>query len=180
MIRAALPNASGVGHANPLLKSKPIGNHSSRKVHICRCNADQPSEVNAATFQQRRRAIASLAAAAAAFSAWQPNNAAVAIQGLTAGRIPGVSGPGTDGFYKYQRPEGKSGRFLRCNNLFWRYKYLFKNNATATTASFTGNKLVVFLFQLLQVAMALAGLKSPATLSRSPPDGTKPLFLLQI
>lgn len=35
---------------------------------------------------------------------------ALAIQGLTAGRIPGVSSePDADGFYMYKRPEGKSG-----------------------------------------------------------------------
>jgi len=34
---------------------------------------------------------------------------AKAVQGLTAGRIPGISGPDKDGFYLYTRPEGKSG-----------------------------------------------------------------------
>lgn len=35
---------------------------------------------------------------------------ALAIQGLTAGRVPGISGaPDADGFQQYQRPEGKSG-----------------------------------------------------------------------
>lgn len=32
-----------------------------------------------------------------------------AIQGITAGRIPGVTGPDADGIYTYTRPEGKSG-----------------------------------------------------------------------
>lgn len=31
------------------------------------------------------------------------------VQGLTAGRIPGVTGPNAEGFYTYTRPEGKSG-----------------------------------------------------------------------
>lgn len=46
--------------------------------------------------------VAALAAAAACPPAW-------AIQGITAGRIPGVTGPDKDGYYRYQRPEGKSG-----------------------------------------------------------------------
>ena len=34
---------------------------------------------------------------------------AEAVQGLTAGRIPGLTGPDADGFMRYTRPEGKSG-----------------------------------------------------------------------
>jgi hypothetical protein len=113
MIGVALPNALRVGHANPLLTaSKPIEHARFPYKQVCSCSANQPDEVNTISSQQRRRAIASLTAAAAAFTAWQPNNTAKAIQGLTAGRIPGVSGPGPDGFYKYQRPEGKSGMFF--------------------------------------------------------------------
>ena len=108
MIGPALSNALRIGSVNPLLKSQAIELKRCSSKQICRCSADQPDEVNVTTSQDRRRAIASLTAAAAAFTAWQPNTAH-AIQGLTAGRIPGVSGPGPDGFYKYQRPEGKSG-----------------------------------------------------------------------
>jgi hypothetical protein len=43
----------------------------------------------------------------AAAAAWQPP--ASAVQGLTAGRIPGVTGPDPDGYMTYTRPEGKSG-----------------------------------------------------------------------
>jgi len=32
-----------------------------------------------------------------------------AIQGLTAGRIPGIEGPDSEGYFLYTRPEGKSG-----------------------------------------------------------------------
>lgn len=32
-----------------------------------------------------------------------------AVQGLTAGRIPGVTGPDSSGLFRYTRPEGKSG-----------------------------------------------------------------------
>ncbi|KAL4448957.1 hypothetical protein ABPG77_007674 [Micractinium sp. CCAP 211/92] len=53
-----------------------------------------------------RRSMLAGAAALATAAACQP---ALAIQGLTAGRIPGITGPDDDGFYTYQRPEGKSG-----------------------------------------------------------------------
>ncbi|PRW33039.1 domain-containing 4 [Chlorella sorokiniana] len=53
-----------------------------------------------------RRALLGAAAALAAAACQPP---AWAIQGLTAGRIPGVSGPDADGWYTYTRPEGKSG-----------------------------------------------------------------------
>jgi len=118
MVGAALPNALCVGHANSLLiASKPIKQARFPDKQVCRCNAEQLDEVNSVASQQRRRAIASLTAAAAAFTTWQPNNTAKAIQGLTAGRIPGISGPGPDGYYKYQRPEGKSGMFFTIPSL---------------------------------------------------------------
>lgn len=57
-----------------------------------------------------RRAALGLVAGAAAVTAAGPHQSAWAVQGLTAGRIPGVSTePDKDGFYLYQRPEGKSG-----------------------------------------------------------------------
>ncbi len=111
-----MPNALRIGQVNLLQKSKAINHGRFSAKQICRCSADQSDEVNAATSQQRRRAIASLTAAAAAFSSWQSTNTAQAIQGLTAGRIPGISGPGSDGFFKYQRPEGKSGMFSCFSN----------------------------------------------------------------
>lgn len=49
------------------------------------------------------------AALAVATAAVLPVQPAVAIQGITAGRIPGVTGPDAEGYMKYQRPEGKSG-----------------------------------------------------------------------
>jgi len=58
--------------------------------------------------QSRRSALASLLAAAAATAVLPPP--ASAIQGLTAGRIPGLaSSPSPDGTFLYTRPEGKSG-----------------------------------------------------------------------
>ena len=56
----------------------------------------------------RRSTLALLAAGAAGLAHRAPP--AAAIQGLTAGRIPGLaSRPGPDGTYAYVRPEGKSG-----------------------------------------------------------------------
>lgn len=52
---------------------------------------------------------ASTAGLLAAAALWAQPQAALAIQGSTAGRIPGLKGPGEDGLYTYTRPEGKSG-----------------------------------------------------------------------
>jgi hypothetical protein len=65
----------------------------------------------AAAVSLDRRALLG-AAVALAVSACQPP--AWAVQGLTAGRIPGVSGPDADGLYTYTRPEGKSGEGCLC------------------------------------------------------------------
>jgi hypothetical protein len=54
-----------------------------------------------------RRSTLLLATALAAGLAQVP--AAQAIQGLIAGRIPGITGPDAEGYYLYTRPEGKSG-----------------------------------------------------------------------
>jgi len=60
-----------------------------------------------------RRAALGLVAGAAAVTAAGPQQSAWAVQGLTAGRIPGVSTePDKEGFYLYQRPEGKSGGWV--------------------------------------------------------------------
>ena len=75
----------------------------------CVCSAEQnaPDLLDC----DRRRALVSLAScvgvAALAPGALAPR--ADAIQGLTAGRIPGITGPDADGFFTYARPEGKSG-----------------------------------------------------------------------
>ncbi|KAL4422711.1 hypothetical protein ABPG75_008908 [Micractinium tetrahymenae] len=53
-----------------------------------------------------RRSLLAGAAALATAAACQP---VLAIQGSIAGRIPGITGPDADGFFTYQRPEGKSG-----------------------------------------------------------------------
>lgn len=37
----------------------------------------------------------------------------VLVQGLIAGRIPGVTGPDSEGYMTYTRPEGKSGEPAR-------------------------------------------------------------------
>jgi len=62
----------------------------------------------------RRQALASVAATLAVSTF--PSGNANAIQGLTAGRIPGVTGPDKDGYYTYTRPEGKSGKFFKISN----------------------------------------------------------------
>eukprot|EP00887_Chlorella_sp_A99_P000195 scaffold13.g195.t1 len=67
--------------------------------------AQGAGEVHAAG---RRRLLLSAASALAAAATWQ-QQPATAVQGLTAGRIPGITGPDAEGYYTYQRPEGKSG-----------------------------------------------------------------------
>lgn len=56
----------------------------------------------------RRMALMSLTASGV-FAASSVTSVAEAIQGLTAGRIPGITGPDSEGYYTYTRPEGKSG-----------------------------------------------------------------------
>lgn len=61
----------------------------------------------------RRQTVAALASLAALLLPATP--AAQAVQGSIAGRIPGVTGPDSEGYYLYTRPEGKSGEGARSN-----------------------------------------------------------------
>ncbi|BDA49190.1 PsbP domain-containing protein 4, chloroplastic [Coccomyxa sp. Obi] len=56
-----------------------------------------------------RRQLLQIASTAAFVSAVENYSPALAVQGLTAGRIPGLSAPDADGYQTYIRPEGKSG-----------------------------------------------------------------------
>eukprot|EP00882_Tetradesmus_deserticola_P002227 GHRQ01002379.1.p1 GENE.GHRQ01002379.1~~GHRQ01002379.1.p1 ORF type:complete len:279 (+),score=108.63 GHRQ01002379.1:232-1068(+) len=68
--------------------------------------SDAPSASTRCFVSGRRHALAALVTVPAVLQA----NAALAVQGLTAGRIPGISTTAdADGFYTYTRPEGKSG-----------------------------------------------------------------------
>ncbi|EFJ48537.1 hypothetical protein VOLCADRAFT_74648 [Volvox carteri f. nagariensis] len=73
-----------------------------------RCDQDSPAAREVCTtFARREALIAPIAAAATLAFGARPSQA---IQGLIAGRIPGLSKqPDEDGFYMYTRPEGKSG-----------------------------------------------------------------------
>ncbi|KAL6755585.1 hypothetical protein V8C86DRAFT_2674101 [Haematococcus lacustris] len=77
---------------------------------VCRCTASssQAQECPAPSSLAKRRDILALLATPVALAAAPlPSHA---IQGLTAGRIPGLSNTADeDGFYQYQRPAGKSG-----------------------------------------------------------------------
>lgn len=64
-------------------------------------------EASSAEDLSRRALLA--ATAAVPCSLLLPAAPAGAIQGTIAGRIPGLTGPNGDGYYKYTRPEGKSG-----------------------------------------------------------------------
>ena len=57
----------------------------------------------------RRGLLAAAAVVALATTGCATPPPALAVQGLTAGRIPGVSGPDAEGLFTYTRPEGKSG-----------------------------------------------------------------------
>lgn len=61
-------------------------------------------EISETTLQWSRRGLMGCALALLPYTG--PSHA---VQGLTAGRIPGVTGPESNGFYRYTRPEGKSG-----------------------------------------------------------------------
>ncbi|KAG2436767.1 hypothetical protein HXX76_006291 [Chlamydomonas incerta] len=84
--------------------SVPARPRASR-CHVVRCSAQQLDGEIAVT---RRDALLSVAAGfALSGTVAQPANA---IQGLTAGRIPGrTKEADAEGFYTYTRPEGKSG-----------------------------------------------------------------------
>ena len=94
-------------HYHPRAKQTP-------PAFTIRCSAT-PNDHHHADQQSgtRRDTLRSLVAAATTLSlplclSLSPP-LAHAVQGSIAGRIPGISGPGADGYYIYTRPEGKSG-----------------------------------------------------------------------
>lgn len=91
-------------------RDRQVAAHASNSPQEPDGVADQlrTSERSASLQHVTRRTALSLAAAALPLlQAIQP---AQAIQGITAGRIPGVSTePDAQGYYTYTRPEGKSG-----------------------------------------------------------------------
>lgn len=97
-------------HAGHFRQRALISNSAKRctissVARSCRCSTPSPEEVNT---HDRRQTILSLSTAVlASFAAG--DLPAAAVQGLTAGRLPGITGPDSDGFYMYKRPEGKSG-----------------------------------------------------------------------
>ena len=112
MMQATGARANALLHAGEFRQNTLITNHGSRcasrsAAGACRCSMASYEEDNN---QDRRKAILSLSAAVLASFA-VGDQPALAVQGLTAGRIPGVTGPGSDGFYLYKRPEGKSGKW---------------------------------------------------------------------
>lgn len=69
-----------------------------------------PAPADHPPLPRRSALVAGLVAAVASSAALAPAPPAAAIQGLTAGRIPGLSPtPSPDGTFLYSRPEGKSG-----------------------------------------------------------------------
>lgn len=95
---AALP----IDTCRSLKASSQANNKPPKHTTILLPNGDDSA---ADSFNSRRQAIAALTALPFAIIAPQ----SYAVQGLTAGRIPGVTGPDKDGNYLYTRPEGKSG-----------------------------------------------------------------------
>lgn len=86
---------------------------TSSRLHCCCQNnrgdvsvQGQPVVVNPAGYTRRDLMILAASAGVASTSFVGSSRA---VQGLTAGRIPGVTGPDSDGFFRYTRPEGKSG-----------------------------------------------------------------------
>ena len=85
--------------------SLPPQNYNPRRQFVSpvACRSIENSERDQLT---RREAIFASFGAVATLSWASPSTA---VQGLTAGRIPGVTGPDSRGLYTYTRPEGKSG-----------------------------------------------------------------------
>lgn len=110
-MRAALctlssqPVAAGVAGQRRAAAAAPAASAGRAGSSTCEVAAA------AAAVSLDRRALLGAAAALAAAACQPP---AWAVQGLTAGRIPGVSGPDADGLYTYTRPEGKSGEGCLC------------------------------------------------------------------
>jgi hypothetical protein len=113
--------------------------------------------VGGADALDRRRALAATLAAAAALAGGAPPRAA-AIQGSTAGRIPGVTGPGADGLFLYTRPEGKSGG----------------HGARAPFAAGPDRVALIASSRSAADAQVSGGRRSRATPSRSLPAGKRP------
>jgi hypothetical protein len=65
------------------------------------------SDINPFALPDRRTLLVATISLASSLSLSTPPSQA--IQGSIAGRIPGITGPDADGYYLYQRPEGKSG-----------------------------------------------------------------------
>ena len=106
-------NSFGCSSRIPSTSNRTTASSSaqSRKTHKPGSHPERVEQTQQHHYHHHRRhALLSLTAtSAAALAAWQQTSPAMAIQGLTAGRIPGVTGPNADGYYTYQRPEGKSG-----------------------------------------------------------------------
>jgi len=113
--RAAITTDSGmplIAHSSLVKQSNRLKHQHSERMT---CIPNGGSEVDRLCVETKtmggvkdatRRAL--LMATVAALSA-TGGTPAEAVQGLTAGRIPGITGPDRDGFYRYTRPEGKSG-----------------------------------------------------------------------
>lgn len=104
--RASQPNAAAAGARTVAPRT------CARFVPFAAASHGAPAgrlqdDLQRAAAQLDRRTLLGAAAGMAAAAAWQPP--ASAVQGLTAGRIPGVTGPDPDGYMTYTRPEGKSG-----------------------------------------------------------------------
>jgi hypothetical protein len=100
----AVPVARGHGVPTPCTPERVASSSNSTA-------STHPQDVSTLLNTNRRATLRLLggaaAAAAVALVAPLPSGA---VQGLTAGRIPGLSQlPDADGLYTYTRPEGKSG-----------------------------------------------------------------------
>lgn len=105
--------SSNIAGATPLASRTRSHRRASTTVpraqlHTSSQHVQQSSEEGVAMGMSRRDLLTLVALSGSAMlAAPQP---ASAIQGLTAGRIPGVSNEADEnGFFKYIRPEGKSG-----------------------------------------------------------------------
>jgi len=98
--------------AHPAPSPRPAFASAARERNVLTvsCNSGARDVGTSSSSPSRRAALLStltlLTATSAPISAPLP---AAAVQGLTAGRIPGLSAPDKDGFMRYTRPEGKSG-----------------------------------------------------------------------
>ena len=108
LLRPAAPRPAEpfTHNTNARLAAKRDGRVASRAA---RGDAGASGSSAGAVAVDRRLALAAFAVGAASLV----DTPTFAVQGSIAGRVPGVSGPDSEGYFLYTRPAAKSGEYRR-------------------------------------------------------------------